>query len=325
MALQMKILLLASALATVEGLEYQGCYGMPGHGKCDCSITEAACTKTWYSKCTAKMCGDTIPAVAPPAKPPSPPKPPPLPPTPPPPPRDGIYPNNGACPSPLVLTPAPGQDLAIYNGVPLNEPCYASDSCNGYPTCCVKAGTCISEHGGRVSSIAKNYEGGCYSDESSKKSFNTGDGCTQAGECDSHFLKLVQGSTTKDAAENMNTLTPADEQRLAAKDLCMCTPGFIYSGGYCNCDPDYIESSCYRNCKANLTRCDGVPSEKVEGQDDGLSTAAIIGISVGAGVGGLIILAGVGYLIMGKGAAASAKGAATAKGAADADAIKSAA
>jgi len=78
-----------------------------------------------------------------------------------------------------------------------NEPCYVHDSaCEGYPVCCVTAGTCISQHSGTISSNKVYYEGGCQSKESSKKNWD-GTNCTQQGECLVQHVHICKGGTTK--------------------------------------------------------------------------------------------------------------------------------
>ena len=59
----------------------------------------------------------------------------------------------------------------------------------------MKQGTCISTHGGMVSSNAAYYQGGCTSTDSSKKTLP--EGCAKAGECHAHYLEHMKGGTTK--------------------------------------------------------------------------------------------------------------------------------
>lgn len=98
---------------------------------------------------------------------------------------------------------------------PVNEPCYAHDGahCDGYVVCCVKKGTCVSDHGGMVSSTAKYYEGQCWSDESSKKAHAPGCG-SNVGECDAPHIEAAKGGTSK--AGNFNTIPSATLARLEA-------------------------------------------------------------------------------------------------------------
>lgn len=103
---------------------------------------------------------------------------------------------------------------------PVNEPCYnPEDVCVGYRVCCVKTGTCKSEHGGSVSSNADYYEGGCYSDKSSKRTFAPGCG-TKVGECNAAYLESAQGATTVASAIG----TPAADvtARLAKGKSSIC-------------------------------------------------------------------------------------------------------
>jgi hypothetical protein len=173
----------------------------------------------------------------------------------------------GSCDAPRSITTKDGDALDVYadyaTDEPLNEPCYADDSCDGYATCCVKKDTCISVHGGMVSSYARNYEGGCYSNSSSKRAFNTDAGCAegQVGECMEIFLEEIQGSTTKNAATAKATL-PADTiKRLRGKDSCECPAGEKWEGEACTCDPEYVSPYCNarydpNKCQGDLTRCD---------------------------------------------------------------------
>jgi hypothetical protein len=108
-------------------------------------------------------------------------------------------------PSPLPPPPAPPTacltDADVSSWVPaLNEPCYVHDAvCEGYPVCCVTAGTCRSQHGGMVSSNRLYYEGGCHSDASSHGI--TGPGCHgMQGECNIPYLQSVLGATTRPSA-----------------------------------------------------------------------------------------------------------------------------
>jgi len=83
----------------------------------------------------------------------------------------------------------------------VNEPCYVHDgACDGYPVCCVTAGTCISKHSGTVSSTTAYYEGGCQSLESRKKEwsdkYDNAD-CKQQGECMIQHLAVCKGGFTK--------------------------------------------------------------------------------------------------------------------------------
>jgi hypothetical protein len=115
---------------------------------------------------------------------------------------------------------------------PLNEPCYVHDSaCEGYPVCCVTTGTCVSTHGGMVSSNALYYEGGCYSDSSSTGI--TGAGCEgKVGECNAPYLESAMGGTTREYASGdeggtlLMTAIPDDVlTRLSAsnvQDLAPC-------------------------------------------------------------------------------------------------------
>merc|ERR1719321_502856 len=67
--------------------------------------------------------------------------------------------------------------------------------------CCVTLNTCISRHGGMVSSNLDYYEGGCQSFQSSKKTYNEtlyGNGaCVQQGECMVQYTQVCKGGTTK--------------------------------------------------------------------------------------------------------------------------------
>lgn len=96
-------------------------------------------------------------------------------------------------------TPPAGGDLpktTASSADNLNEPCYVHDAaCDGYPVCCVKAGTCVSEHGGMVSSNAKYYMGGCVSPNSRAGALP--DGCAKQGECHAMYLQHMKGGTTK--------------------------------------------------------------------------------------------------------------------------------
>jgi len=84
---------------------------------------------------------------------------------------------------------------------PLNEPCYVHDgACDGYPVCCVTAGTCISKHSGTISSTLSYYEGGCQSLESRKKEWSDkhkNADCKQQGECMIQHLEVCKGGFTK--------------------------------------------------------------------------------------------------------------------------------
>jgi hypothetical protein len=83
----------------------------------------------------------------------------------------------------------------------LNEPCYVHDgACDGYPVCCVTAGTCISKHSGTISSTTAYYEGGCQSHQSSKKDWSEkhkNAGCVQQGECMIQHIGACKGGFTK--------------------------------------------------------------------------------------------------------------------------------
>ena len=68
-------------------------------------------------------------------------------------------------------------------------------ACEGYPVCCVKTGTCVSDHGGMVSSNAKYYEGGCVSPNSRARALP--DGCAKQGECHAMYLEHMKGGTPK--------------------------------------------------------------------------------------------------------------------------------
>ncbi|KAL9139609.1 putative tandem protein 6, partial [Amphidinium carterae] len=102
----------------------------------------------------------------------------------------------------LQGVPQPGYNLSkqLTEVSPLNEPCYVHDSaCEGYPVCCVTAGTCVSEHGGIVSSNRAYYEGGCQSHESSNTEWDDeATGCVAQGECHWLYLQFVKGATTKE-------------------------------------------------------------------------------------------------------------------------------
>ncbi len=115
---------------------------------------------------------------------------------------------------------------------PVNEPCYAHDGahCDGYVVCCVKKGTCVSDHGGMVSSTAKYYEGQCWSDESSKKAHAPGCG-SNVGECDAPHIEAAKGGTSK--AGNFNTIPSATLARLEANKAAppkMCITWDVVSG-----------------------------------------------------------------------------------------------
>lgn len=207
---------------------------------------------------------------------------------------------DGSCYSPMIVAVPSGDYLKKMDGEPVNEPCYAKDACSGYVTCCVKKGTCKSEHSGLVSSTPGNYVGGCYSPESSKKSQNTFMNCTQVGECDEYYIEKHHGGTTKNAADKA-TLSKSSMAHLKSMDMCMCAEGMLYDAASksCICDKKWVESSCYHgDCSPNATRCDGVPAELVQFPDEGLSTGAIIGIAVGGGVGALLLIGIVAYMMM---------------------------
>lgn len=84
---------------------------------------------------------------------------------------------------------------------PVNEPCYVHDgACDGYPVCCVTAGTCISKHSGTISSTLAYYEGGCQSLESRKKEWSDkhkNADCKQQGECMIQHIEVCKGGFTK--------------------------------------------------------------------------------------------------------------------------------
>ena len=105
----------------------------------------------------------------------------------------------------------------------VNEPCYVHDAaCVGYAVCCVTAGTCVSQHGGLVSSNALYYEGGCYSNSSSRRSFAPGCQGMQ-GECNIPYLEAVRGATTISSA--ITAVPNATLDRLAheyVQDIVPC-------------------------------------------------------------------------------------------------------
>ena len=136
----------------------------------------------------------------------------------------------GQLPSQWVPAPAPPptptpclseRHIAAW-GTPLNEPCYVHDSvCVGYPVCCVTRGTCRSQHGGLVSSTASYYEGGCYSNSSSRRGFAPG--CRgKQGECNIPYLQATRGVTTQPSA--ITTIPAATMQRLALENVQDVTP-----------------------------------------------------------------------------------------------------
>lgn len=107
-----------------------------------------------------------------------------------------------------------GSDLAqpASASEPVNEPCYiqgGTDSngpCQGYPLCCVTKGTCVSTHGGMLSSNVKYYEGGCTSPES-----RSGMTCPSVqGECNAPYLEFAKNATTVQGA-----FTPLDGTAMA--------------------------------------------------------------------------------------------------------------
>jgi hypothetical protein len=95
-------------------------------------------------------------------------------------------------------TPPGGPDLpktVAGDADPINEPCYVHDAaCEGYPVCCVLAGTCVDDHGGMVSSNTKYYMGGCVSPNSRAGALP--DGCAKQGECHAMYLEHMKGGTT---------------------------------------------------------------------------------------------------------------------------------
>ena len=199
-----------------------------------------------------------------------------------------------ACQAPFIHRVPRGSEKPVITygagQAPLNEACYAADTCTGYVSCCVTKDTCISVHGGLVSSNADLYEGGCYSDQSSRGSFNTAAGCTGVGECDEHYLRVNHGVTTTASSPTMITPTSTIAARLSAHDWCGCPESYmldVSKGCACVCDPEYAVSSWVRGARTmvvNASRClevddllnpRGCPKKK-------LSTEAIIGISVGS-------------------------------------------
>jgi len=100
----------------------------------------------------------------------------------------------------------------------VNEPCYVHDAvCEGYPVCCVTKGTCVSQHGGMVSSNSKYYEGGCWSPDSSKKTMAPG--CSKQGECNAMYLEHMKGGTTK-AGNKVNESPYVVERMMAGSSGC---------------------------------------------------------------------------------------------------------
>jgi hypothetical protein len=119
--------------------------------------------------------------------------------------------------------PVKGSQLPVRtDGVEvLNEPCYVHDgACDGYPVCCVTAGTCISKHSGTISSTTAYYEGGCQSKESSKKDWsekNKNAGCVQQGECVIQHIGACKGGFTK---PGYMTAVPTDVLQRFMGDSC---------------------------------------------------------------------------------------------------------
>ena len=172
-----------------------GCYV---RHRCYCNgpYTASSCGRAGGSWTTQCRCSPAVPAPpAPPRAPPSPPVPPRAPPAP---------------PTPCLTEGTIASWHNTNGGTPLNEPCYSGENtCVGYMVCCVTAGTCVSQHGGLVSSNALYYEGGCYSNSSSRRSFAPGCQGMQ-GECNIPYLQAVRGVTSVPSV-----VTPVPQTTLA--------------------------------------------------------------------------------------------------------------
>jgi hypothetical protein len=137
-------------------------------------------------------------------------------------------------PSPSTSSPPPSPsvpcltelDVTSWPDTPVNEPCYVHDAvCQGYPVCCVTYGTCISQHGGMVSSNALYYEGGCHSEDSSHGI--TAPGCQgKQGECNVPYLQSAMGASTSSSA--ISTVSDAVLARLAHEFVHDATPCVVW-------------------------------------------------------------------------------------------------
>ena len=74
-------------------------------------------------------------------------------------------------------------------------------ACDGYPVCCVRKDTCVSTHGGMISSNSKYYEGGCVSPNSRAKALP--EGCAKQGECHAMYLEHMKAGTAKAEKRDM--------------------------------------------------------------------------------------------------------------------------
>ena len=83
-------------------------------------------------------------------------------------------------------------------------------ACDGYPVCCVRKDTCVSTHGGMISSNSKYYEGGCVSPNSRAKALP--EGCAKQGECHAMYLEHMKAGTAK--AGVADAVSPYVVQRL---------------------------------------------------------------------------------------------------------------